>query len=153
MVERPTLAQVMLSRFVSLGHVSGSVLTARSLEAASDSVSPSVSLPLPCSYSAPLSLSLSKRNITHFLNKKRDMTFKSNAAFPLICQLSIISFNLYRFFMTSFLTGEGTRDSEGGRASPRSGHCPLTGAGFGPGWSTGGGRKASGMSGAEGGLC
>ena len=81
------------------------------------------------------------------------MTFKSNAAFPLICQLSIISFNLYRFFMTSFLTGEGTRDSEGGRASPRSGHCPLTGAGFGPGWSTGGGRKASGMSGAEGGLC
>ena len=40
-----TLGQVMISRFVSLSPVSGSVLTARSLEPALDSVSPSVSAP------------------------------------------------------------------------------------------------------------
>ena len=38
--ERPTSAQVMMSQFVSLSPASGSVLTARSLEPASDSVSP-----------------------------------------------------------------------------------------------------------------
>ena len=42
-VERPTLAQVMISRFVGSSPISGSVLTARGLEAASDSVSPSLS--------------------------------------------------------------------------------------------------------------
>ena len=39
-VERPTLAQVRISQFVSSSPVSGSVLTAQSLEPASDSVSP-----------------------------------------------------------------------------------------------------------------
>ena len=41
-VERPTSAQIMISRFVGSSPVSGSVLTARSLEPASDSVSPSL---------------------------------------------------------------------------------------------------------------
>ena len=44
-VKRPTLAQVMISQFVSSSPVSGSVLTAQSLEPASDSVSPSFSVP------------------------------------------------------------------------------------------------------------
>ena len=42
-VERPTSAQVMLSQSVSLSPVSSSVLTAQSLEPASDSVSLSLS--------------------------------------------------------------------------------------------------------------
>ena len=46
-VKRPTSAQVMLSQFVSSGPVSGSVLTAQSLEPASDSGSPSLSAPSP----------------------------------------------------------------------------------------------------------
>ena len=54
-VERPTSAQVMISRLMSLGPASGSVPTAQSLEPASDSVSPSLSLPLPCSHSVSLS--------------------------------------------------------------------------------------------------
>ena len=45
LVKRPPLAQVMISRFVSSSPVSGSVLTAQSLELASDSVSPSLSAP------------------------------------------------------------------------------------------------------------
>ena len=44
-VKRPTLAQLMISRFVSLSPSSGSVLTAQSLEPASDSVSPPLSIP------------------------------------------------------------------------------------------------------------
>ena len=44
-VERPTSAQVMISRIVGSSPVSGSALTARSLEPASDSVSPSLSAP------------------------------------------------------------------------------------------------------------
>ena len=43
LVERPTSAQVMISWFVGLGPALGSVLTARSLELASDSVSPCLS--------------------------------------------------------------------------------------------------------------
>ena len=45
-VECPTSAQVMISELVSSSPVSGSVLAAQSLESASDSVSPSLSLPL-----------------------------------------------------------------------------------------------------------
>ena len=45
LVVHPTLAQVMLSRFVSSSPVSGSVLIAGSLGPASDSVSPSLSAP------------------------------------------------------------------------------------------------------------
>ena len=55
-VKRPTSAQVMISQFVSSSPTSGSVLTAQSLEPASDPVSPSLSLPLP------LTISLSKIN-------------------------------------------------------------------------------------------
>ena len=44
-VKCPTSAQVMISQSVSLSPASGSVLTARSLEPASDSVSPSLSAP------------------------------------------------------------------------------------------------------------
>ena len=39
-VKHPTLAQVMISQFVSSGPAAGSVRTAQSLEPASDSVSP-----------------------------------------------------------------------------------------------------------------
>ena len=46
-VKRPTLAQVMISQSVSSSPASGSVLTAQSLESASDSVSPSLSDPPP----------------------------------------------------------------------------------------------------------
>ena len=55
-VERPTSAQVMISKSVNSSRVSGSVLTARSLEPASDSVSPSLAAPPPLT----LSLCLSK---------------------------------------------------------------------------------------------
>ena len=41
-VKQPTLAQVMISRSVSSSPMSGSVLTAQSLEPVSDSVSPSL---------------------------------------------------------------------------------------------------------------
>ena len=58
LVKCPTSAQVMISPFVSSSPASGSVLTAQSLEPASDSVSPSLSaLPRSCF------LSLSKINI------------------------------------------------------------------------------------------
>ena len=55
-VERPTSAQVMISPLVSSSPASGSVLTAQSLEPASDSVSPSPSLTLPRSCSVSLCL-------------------------------------------------------------------------------------------------
>ena len=45
LVRRPTLAQVTISWFVGLSPALGSVLTAQSLEPASDSVSPSLSAP------------------------------------------------------------------------------------------------------------
>ena len=57
-----TLAQVMISWFMSLSRASGSVLTAQSLEPASDSVSLSLPLPHSCSVSVSLSLSLSLKN-------------------------------------------------------------------------------------------
>ena len=46
-VERLTLAQVMISQLVSSSPALGSVLTAQSLEPASNSVSPSLSAPPP----------------------------------------------------------------------------------------------------------
>ena len=45
LVKRPTSAQVMISQFVSSGPTSGSVLSSQSLEPASDSVSPHLSVP------------------------------------------------------------------------------------------------------------
>ena len=59
-VEQQTSAQVMLSRSVSSSPASGSVLTARSLEPASDAVSPSLSAPPPL-LTLSLSLSLSQQ--------------------------------------------------------------------------------------------
>ena len=56
-VKRPTSAQVMISRSVGSSPASGSVLTARSLEPVSDSVSPSLSDPPPFT----LCLSLSQK--------------------------------------------------------------------------------------------
>ena len=56
-VERPTSAQVMISRFVGSSSVSDSMLTPQSLEPASDSVFPSL-------YAPPwLALCLLKRNV------------------------------------------------------------------------------------------
>ena len=59
LVECPTSAQVMISQFVGLSPMSGSVLTAQSLEPASDSLSPSLSAPSQLTYSLSLSLSFS----------------------------------------------------------------------------------------------
>ena len=58
--ERPTSAQVTISWSMSSSPASGSVLTARSLEPASDSLSPSLSAPPPLVLCLSLSLSLSK---------------------------------------------------------------------------------------------
>ena len=57
LVKHSTLAQVVMSRFVSLSPTSVSVLTVQSLEPASDSVSPSLSALalLVLSLSLPLS--------------------------------------------------------------------------------------------------
>ena len=60
-VEHPTSAQVIISQSVSSSLALGSVLTAQSLEPASDSVSRALSLPLPAH---ALSLSVSKINKT-----------------------------------------------------------------------------------------
>ena len=57
-VKRLTSAQVMISRFVTSSPELGSVLTAQSLEPASDSVSPSLPAPSPLM----LCLSLSLKN-------------------------------------------------------------------------------------------
>ena len=54
-IKRLSSAQVMISRFMGSSPTSGSVLRARSLEPASDSVSPSFSA-LPCLRSVSLSL-------------------------------------------------------------------------------------------------
>ena len=58
LVKRPTSAQVTISWFMTSSSMSGSALTARSLELASDSVSPSL-CPSPA---RALSLSLSFKN-------------------------------------------------------------------------------------------
>ena len=57
-VKHPTLTQVMISWLVSSSPVSSSVLTAQSLEPASDSVFPSLSAPPPL----VLSLSLKTKH-------------------------------------------------------------------------------------------
>ena len=64
-VKRPTSAQVTISRFVGLSPASGCVLTAQSLDFASDSLSPSLSLSLsvpPHLFTPTHSLSLSFKN-------------------------------------------------------------------------------------------
>ena len=66
-VKHPTLAQVMVMRFESSSPALGSVLTARSLEPASDSVSPSLSAPPLPAHMLARFLSLSKINKNMFL--------------------------------------------------------------------------------------
>ena len=60
-VRRLTLAPVMISWFISLSPTPGSVLTAQSLEPASDSVSPSLFAPPQLTLCLSLSLSLSRK--------------------------------------------------------------------------------------------
>ena len=84
-VEHLTSVQVMISWFVGLSPMSGSVLTAQSLEPASDSVSPSLStIPL---LTLCLSVCLSQNINKHLKKKKLDdklkMTF-TEAVFPLL---------------------------------------------------------------------
>ena len=62
-IKCPTSAQVIISQLMSLSRASGSVLTAQSLEPASDSVSPSLSAPLLLTLCLSLSLSLSLSKI------------------------------------------------------------------------------------------
>ena len=63
LIKHLTSAQVMISWFVGSSLASGSVLTAQSLEPASDSLSPSLSAPPPShSIYLPLSPSLSLKN-------------------------------------------------------------------------------------------
>ena len=62
-VKRPILAQVMISWFMGLGSMSGSVLTAQSLEPALESVSPSLPAPPPPVLGLSFSVSVSKINI------------------------------------------------------------------------------------------
>ena len=57
-VEHPTSAQIMIPRFMGSSPASGSVLTAQSLESASDSVSPSLSAP---THSHSVSVSLKNK--------------------------------------------------------------------------------------------
>ena len=70
LVEDLTLAQVMISWFVGLGHASGSVLTDWSLEPASNSMSPSLSAPPPPSLMRLLSL----KNKWMLKNKKKSLS-------------------------------------------------------------------------------
>ena len=61
-VKHPTMVQVMISQFVGSSPTSNSVLTAQSLESASDPVSLSFSAPPPTIvHSLSLSLSLSQK--------------------------------------------------------------------------------------------
>ena len=64
-----TSAQVVISRFMGLSPTLGSVLTAQSLEPASDSVFPSLSAPFPTPPPRPQrSVSLSKINLKKIRN-------------------------------------------------------------------------------------
>ena len=65
-VERLTSTQVMISWFVGLSPASGSVLTARSLEPASDSVCPSLSAPPLLTLSLSLKTKFKKKMMPLF---------------------------------------------------------------------------------------
>ena len=77
-VKRPASAQVMISWFVRSSPGLGSVLTAQSLEPASDSVSPSFSAPPPLMLCLCLCLSLSELKIN--IKKKSLKTEESRGA-------------------------------------------------------------------------
>ena len=68
-VKHPTSAQVMISRLVGSSPASGSMLTARGLEPALDSVSPSLSDPPPLMLC--LSLSRTNKHSKKFLKKEQ----------------------------------------------------------------------------------
>ena len=70
-VKRPTLAQATISQSVGSSPTSGSVLTAQSPEPGLDSVSSSLSLPLPCSFS--VSLCLKKKETLKIKRTKGEM--------------------------------------------------------------------------------
>ena len=74
-VECPTSAQVMISQSVSSSPASGSVLTAQSLEPASDSVSPSLCDPPPFM----LCLSLSQKTKYTFKKIKKKISAYAKA--------------------------------------------------------------------------
>ena len=74
-VKRPTLAQVTTSRFVGSSPAAGSVLTAQSLEPASDSVCVSLSLPPFPTCVLFLSVSLSKINLKKIKRNKLGLLF------------------------------------------------------------------------------
>ena len=88
-VKRLLLAQVMFLRLMGLSPVWGSVLTARSLEPASDSVSPSLSAPSPLilspSLSLSLCLSLSKINISNPYQNNTNILHRARTNNPKIC--------------------------------------------------------------------
>ena len=67
-------AQVMISQFVGLSLTSGSVLTAQSLEPASDSLSPSLSAP-SCSCSVFLSLSKINKHLKKLVETVGDILY------------------------------------------------------------------------------
>ena len=69
-VERLTSAQAMISQLMSLSPTLGSVLTVWSLEPASNSVSPSLSLPLPRSSSVSLCLKKEDKHLKKFLEQE-----------------------------------------------------------------------------------
>ena len=67
-----TSAQVMISWFMSSSPTSGSVLTAQTLEPVSDSVSPSLSAPLPFMLFLSVSQKMNK-------NVKKEIFYKSRS--------------------------------------------------------------------------
>ena len=107
-VKCPTSGEVMISQFVSSSPASGSVLTAQSLEPASDSVSLSLSLcPSPAhtlslflSLSLSLYLSLSKTNIKkncfNYIDQSQHLVYLTSSCFKFIALKGI--------FMESSLT-------------------------------------------------
>ena len=74
LVELPNSGQVMTSRSVNSSPVSGSMLTAQSLDPASDSVSPSLSALTPLTLC--FTLSLSKINIKKKKKKRKRILSK-----------------------------------------------------------------------------
>ena len=108
--KRPTSAQVMISGFVGLSSASGSVLTARSLEPASDSVC------LPLSAPPPLMLCLSQKT-----NKLKKMKYKSASA--LLTQKDsrlapMVSFSLKLSFQYFFKSLTAVREVTSARSLP-----------------------------------
>ena len=93
LVKCPTSAQVMISQFVSLSPMWGSVLTAQSLEPASDSVSLSPSLLMLCVCLSIISINNNNNN------KKESHALLSKPAKHPTAQISIENFNTFYHFL------------------------------------------------------